>query len=293
MRASHLFKVFAMPLTILLFSCSGNTGEEPEKSAASGTTPVAVLQESRETQKTYFEDGAIKEEKNYLNGVLDGVSKEYYDNGKIKSERFYEGGKLITEHEKLYYYSGALLIERNYKHKKLHGVQRTFFDNGQLHEEVYFENGVQTGSSPRCFSNGQVRSECIHDDTTDEEICRDFYENGAVETESITVAAQRRLSSPKKTFHRNGALKTISNVLDGFGLQQQFYDNGILMMERIYKADDAVTINEYYTNGQLKSTRHFKKGKKDGRARFYDIDGALNTGQVWADGTLADELVFE
>lgn len=120
LKAVYRRKVCAVLLIFLLGSCSDNTGGEPEKAVANGTTPAAVLQETHETKKHFLKTAHYTKKKNYRNGTLNGVSKEYYNNGKLRYELLYEDGKLITENEKLYYteqtrQDGTLADELHYE----------------------------------------------------------------------------------------------------------------------------------------------------------------------------------
>jgi len=42
--------------------------------------------------KSYFRNGHIKEEVNYINGKMNGIYKEYHDNGELWEEKNYING---------------------------------------------------------------------------------------------------------------------------------------------------------------------------------------------------------
>lgn len=83
--------------------------------------------------------GGIKEERNFVNGKLDGISKEYYESGQLKKETEYENGKMIT-----------------YQKYKENGEQdnayRDYYDNGNLKSES--EDGIRKDY----YENGQLKS---------------------------------------------------------------------------------------------------------------------------------------
>ena len=42
-----------------------------------------------------YDNGAIQEEKNYVNGVREGEYKSYYMNGQVETRKFYKNGILM------------------------------------------------------------------------------------------------------------------------------------------------------------------------------------------------------
>lgn len=58
----------------------------------------------------YYDNGEVKRESNYVNGILDGYEFEYFENGNIKSRKVWEKGILFGEHEE--YFDGITEIYR-------------------------------------------------------------------------------------------------------------------------------------------------------------------------------------
>ena len=64
----------------------------------------------------------------------------YYENGKVKEHRNYVKGKLEGEY-RYYYSSGMIWIKNNYKNGLLHGERKVYYENGELEKEEQFKNG--------------------------------------------------------------------------------------------------------------------------------------------------------
>ena len=47
--------------------------------------------------KGYYENGQLRYETNYKDGIVDGLGKGWYENGQLKSEWSYKDGELISE----------------------------------------------------------------------------------------------------------------------------------------------------------------------------------------------------
>jgi len=86
-----------------------------------------------------FENGQLKHEVNYKNGVLDGLAKSWYENGKLK-------------------------LEQNYKDDVQEGFSRLYYENGQLHKEMNYKDGKENGLFRGCNKNGQLHAESKYKD---------------------------------------------------------------------------------------------------------------------------------
>lgn len=107
----------------LLTSCSQEKKKKQKK-----TTKSESAQEGLVT--SLFENGKVRTEINYENGLKQGVAKEYYNEGTIFQEINYNKG--IKEGQaKRYYENGKLYQQTDYRGGKMHGKQLKFRDNGK------------------------------------------------------------------------------------------------------------------------------------------------------------------
>jgi antitoxin component YwqK of YwqJK toxin-antitoxin module len=79
--------------------------------------------------KLYHKDGQLRTEKNYKDGILDGLSRGLYDNGKIYKELNYKDGKRDGL-SRMWHPNGKLGQEQNYKNGERDGVIRSWTVNG-------------------------------------------------------------------------------------------------------------------------------------------------------------------
>lgn len=92
----------------------------------------------------YFDNGKVKGEGVFKEGLLNGPRTIYGENGQKSLERNYLNG--INEGASLEYYpSGKLKQNCNFKNGKEEGTCKVFYENQQVQAIVNFSKGVQEG----------------------------------------------------------------------------------------------------------------------------------------------------
>lgn len=92
----------------------------------------------RQTEKTYYDNGQIKEEFETLDNKLDGFCKYYHENGKLRVEVNYKKGKQLDQ------------------------IINSFDENGNLIRTVEFKKGFLTGPFVEYFSTGEIKLEGVY-----------------------------------------------------------------------------------------------------------------------------------
>ncbi len=105
---------------------------------------VVFVSCSKQTRKTYWENGNLKSELNYKNDKLDGKSTWYYENGKKEMEATYKdnvlNGPLLR-----WYKNGLPEVESYYEDGKLQGKAITYNDFGYIVLEENYRNDTLNG----------------------------------------------------------------------------------------------------------------------------------------------------
>lgn len=85
---------------------------------------------------TYYPNGNITEEIDYVNDVKEGINNYYSENGVLIKKLLYKDGTL---HGPVYYYDGFgnILIEGNYNEGKKKGMWRYYKDGKVVVEETF------------------------------------------------------------------------------------------------------------------------------------------------------------
>lgn len=131
------------------------------------------------------------------------------DNNDTKQQ---ENGEL-EGHRKSYHENGQLSAELNYKNGELEGLCKSYHENGQLSAEAHYKNGKLEGRRKGYHENGELHyeSEWVDDVQNGEIISFDKYGNKV-----------------KQSFLINGNYD---------GIQKEWFPNGKIKAERIYKKD--------------------------------------------------------
>lgn len=127
-------------------------GDDNNTTKSTSNTKISEDAKLIETEKTYWENGNIKEEvpykKSYSLGykkvktklVPHGIAKEYYENGVLRREDPYVEGER-SGIMKLYDENGSIEAEANFANDKREGKSTFYYSDGSIMEEEYYKDG--------------------------------------------------------------------------------------------------------------------------------------------------------
>ncbi len=177
--------------------------------------------------RTYFDNGNIKEEIEFKNGMKDGTSKEYARNGSLREEAEFKNGE-VNGIRKMYYDSGKLLLSQEWKDNEINGISKDYYENGNLSYESIDINGKKDG------------------------FIKFYYEDGTLEREtSFKMGIQ---DGPTRTYFENGQLSSEGNYKNNIqeGKYKEYYENGNIRLTGQYKNGERVgKWIEYHQNGKV------------------------------------------
>ena len=115
------------------------------------TTPQPDI----DVKRSYFSNGNIEYEAEYLNGKLDGLSRTWYENGPISSASLYDNGQPHGIWKK-YHINGSIMYEVHYEYGEKHGIEYWYYDNGQTKSEQRFSYGISVSEMIRWQPDGKI-----------------------------------------------------------------------------------------------------------------------------------------
>lgn len=180
----------------------------------------------------YYISGELFSESTFINGKINGVSKNYYKNGVLKVETSFVNGMANGTNTE-YYESGKLLRISNFVNDKENGTTKTYYENGTLKAEKTWINGVKNGLNKEYYQNGQISIEKTYDNDQLNGIVKEYYESGEL-----------WVTTP----YLNGKINGIGKKYDEGGviLDKWSYTNGI---ENSWGGSLAATILVTVTHG--------------------------------------------
>ncbi|MDN3505573.1 MAG: hypothetical protein P0S95_08365 [Rhabdochlamydiaceae bacterium] len=175
--------------------------------------------------------------------VFDGLSKVYDDKGNIEAQFEYDKGSL--ENNALYFHpNGSIRMEIPYLKNQIHGQSKIYNDQFQLIGSVLYYKGNKHGNA-------------YHFGNIDHPKFEEQYVHGSL--------------MEGKYYDREN--KLIYQIIDGNGFQP-IYAEGILTQELEFQNGiQQGVINNYSSNGRMKSQYHVIDGQKHGAEWIYSKNG--------------------
>ncbi len=106
-------------------------------------------------KKSFYENGNIEVESEFLNNQLYGISKRWSESGILLNKVEYMNG-LVHGDWILYYPTGVIKQVTQYKFGKKHGFEKWFYQNSQLKSEIEYENDKPITNIVRFDENGNL-----------------------------------------------------------------------------------------------------------------------------------------
>jgi uncharacterized protein len=217
--------------------------------------------------KTFYDDGTLSSEDPYINGKIDGVSKNYDPNGKLTEEFFYKKG--ILQEYKAYAPNGNIVYQ-NKKDGKNNYSATLYYSNGVKKREGRVEDGERTGEWIEYNRNGFITS-------------KSNYLEGNKNGKSIT-------------YHYNGQIDIETDYEKGEtnGYYRKYFTNGKLKMEGAYINDKQIgEWHTYYMNGKLNYKNFYLDGVLEGWQEYYTAHGKLDLAIFYELGYAKKEIMYD
>ncbi|MBK8805113.1 MAG: hypothetical protein IPO21_00115 [Bacteroidales bacterium] len=163
--------------------------------------------------KDFYENGSLKFERNYVDGMLNGVAKSYNAYGQVEKIYKYQENRQLeetdiatsfTEPEETisYYESGSIKSRGLFKDSLPFGIHRNYDENGTIVSSVIYSNSGAIVSKGIVLDNGLFEGNWIN-----------YHSNATIASQGI---------------YKNGKKE---------GLWKFFSNSGILIQEGYFKAD--------------------------------------------------------
>ena len=152
MRAGSQIKLFfyCNPITLFLFLFLLSAGCTHLGIRSKASNPV-----KKDVERSYYQNGNLEYEAEFVNGKLDGTSRVWSEDGNLYSKSEYSNGQphgvWIIFHS-----NGALMHEVQYEYGQKHGVEKWYYENGQLKSEQKFSYGKPVTDMIRWNPNGTL-----------------------------------------------------------------------------------------------------------------------------------------
>ncbi len=212
------------------------------------------------TYKTFYENGQLKKEENYLDGQLNGYYREYDREGELIQAMRYEGGAIVEEideeareivdFKRTFDEEGRLVFSGAYREEIPIGIHRFYDTTGAvINAYIYNEKGVKVAEGI-VDEQGNRKGKWI-----------DYYLTGEIRAEGNY--RNNRKNGSWTYYFRDGDVE-----------QKGRFTNGRYEGKWIW----------YYQNGDVWREEHYFNGQQDGYFTEYDEKGRVITEGNYVNG---------
>lgn len=138
------------------------------------------------------------------NQPITGTVYKKYQNGSLKIECYYKNG-LKNGVFRTWYENGNKHIEVSYINNVINGYSRKWYENGNIEMETYNKNGLPNGNNKAWFENGQLKIEYIMENGKPRGLIKTWYESGYKKSEKMVIDDKELY---KKCWDESGNIKT-------------------------------------------------------------------------------------
>ena len=109
----------------------------------------------KEVEQSFFYNGNLEYEAEFVNGKLDGKSQVWLEDGTLYSISKYSNNQPHGIWKK-FHPNGKLMFEVNYEYGQKHGLEKWYYDNGNLKSEQEFDFGISISEITRWNIDGTL-----------------------------------------------------------------------------------------------------------------------------------------
>ncbi len=217
------------------------------------------LNKKKNTWKTFYDNGKLKEEMRYKNDLLNGYYKEYDKKGKLIKATLYIDGVPQSFTEEL-----ATL-----------DIRKEYYADGKVKKEgIYDITGKENGLFKYFDENGKIEKS-------------EIYLHGVLLAKGL-IDEEGKRQGYWEEYYKNGNLKSKGKYKDGLRIDEweYFFENNKLQQKGNYLLGEKPTglWTWYYDNGSVLREEFFRKGKEDGMMHEYTQHGKVITEGEYIDG---------
>ncbi len=245
---------------------------------------------------TWYSDGTVHREQEYLGGELHGTNRQYHRNGKLASESTYQKGQKVGKaidyykngnKESEFHYSkgepegafktwnedGALASTGSFRNGKKHGLE-SLFDGDRAYGSIEWKNGV-----PQQYNFVSPEGKVFKSPTKGElSVLRRYFPDGSLESE--VRYKDGKVNGKARYYYSTGSLRREIVWKDDkkHGPSVSYYKNGNVEDSSVYQnGEQHGPYISRHANGALRAEGYLLNDKKTGIWKYYGEAGALET----------------
>jgi uncharacterized protein len=232
--------------------------------------------------------GVVREKLVYVNGKRNGPGKIFFGSGKLKQTYSYENNVLSGEVVN-YYESGKIESKMVYKNDKLDGPYIEYFPNGKVSATGQYSGGLLSGEWKYYHGNGRLERKGTfdHGKGTGDWMYYDARGNNSEKR----IFKDGNYDGDNTVYHE-GKVFYVNSYKNDVLVKATYFDPTGKVIGSTGNSSGSFNIKGYYPGGQPASEGQLKKGKNDGRWKYYYPEGSIRSEFLYVNG-LAEGATVE
>lgn len=236
------------------------------------------------TVTSYFEEGIIRDRTNFKNNKPEGLSEAFFPNGKPKTKINFLAGQYHGPYEE-FDESGQLVFSTNYSRGVIDGKEMQYFPDGKVKAVREYRSGELSGIYELNYPDGKPERRATYKNGSPEGEMIEYFPDGSIRMKAIY---QKGIPSmPIVYFHPNGKVRlrvTYSSQGNKI-LEENYFPNEQLIssvgfMDELEEGE----VKIFREDGNLLEIRNYSKGRLNGKREIYDEAGQLSETEIWENG---------
>jgi len=233
---------------------------------------------------SYFEDGEIRDRTNFKNNKPDGLSEAFFPDGKPKTKINFLAGQYDGTYEE-FNNNGQLVFSTNYSRGVIDGKEMQYFPDGKVKAVREFRAGQLNGRYELNYPDGKPERRGVYKNGSPEGEMIEYFQNGSIRMKAIYQKGIPRM--PIVYFHPNGSIRqraTYNSQGDKILEENYFPNQKILSSVRFVNQLEEGEVKIFRADGNLQEIRNYSKGRLHGVRELYDEFGKLVETEIWENG---------
>lgn len=233
---------------------------------------------------SYFEEGVVRDRTTFKNNKPEGLSEAFFLNGKPKTKINFLAGQYHGPYEE-YDENGQLVLSTNYSRGVIDGKEMQYFPDGKIKAVREFRTGELNGSYELNYPDGKPERRATYKNGSPEGEMTEYFPDGSVRMKAIYQKGIPKL--PIVYFHPNGKVRQ-RDTFNGQGdkvLQENYFPNEqIISSVRFLNELEEGEVKIFREDGKLLEIRNYSKGRLNGKREIYNEAGQLAGTEIWENG---------
>lgn len=233
---------------------------------------------------SYFEDGKIRDRTSFQNNKPEGLSEAFYPTGKPKTKINFLAGQFHGPYEE-FDENGQLILSTNYSRGVIDGKEIQYFPDGKIKAVRDFRLGELSGTYELNYPDGSPERRATYKNGSPDGEMIEYYSDGSVRMKALYQKGFP--AAPVLFFHPNGKVRQriTYNSQGKKVLEENYFPNEQQISTiRFQNELEEGEVKIFGESGKLLEIRNYSLGRLNGKREIYNEAGQVAKTELWEKG---------